>query len=265
MASISSTHLPGLAVFASSHSSGSVMPWHTHNGATVCCVLNGAFTEYWRGHALECTNATVKVTPAGEPHWNRFGSVDTLGLMVEVQQQLFENYRAVDRALDSLVHVHGGELAFLARRIWNELGEQDAAAPLALEGLVLELIAGLVRHADAGASAAGGTPPQWLRSIHERLHEHTQPPQTLQTLAVSAGVHPATLTKAFRRAYGCAPGEYLRRLRLERATTRLTSGNESIAEIAADAGYADQAHFTRAFKRATGFTPAGYRRAAGRV
>src|SRR5690606_3787963 len=132
---ISSAHLPGLAVFASSHSGGSVMPWHTHDAATVCCVMNGAFTEYWRGHALECSTATVKVTPAGEPHWNRFGEAETLGLMVEVQPQVYARSRPIERVLDSLVHVNGGELAFIARRIWRELDARDAAAPLALEGL----------------------------------------------------------------------------------------------------------------------------------
>ncbi|HLV25978.1 MAG TPA: AraC family transcriptional regulator [Gemmatimonadales bacterium] len=260
MTPINSARLPGLAVSASAHSGGTVMPWHTHDGATVCCVLDGAFTEYWRGHALECSSATVKVTPAGEPHWNRFGAVETRGLMVEVEPQVFAASRGIRNALDSLVHVSGGELAFLSRRIWRELGERDAAAPLALEGLVLELIAGITRQALAEPSSAAAVPP-WLRAVRERLHEQLDPSLSLQTLAAEAGVHPSTLTRAFRRAYGCPPGEYLRRLRLERAAHEVMHGDRSLAEIAIDAGYADQAHFTRAFKRATGWTPGEYRRA----
>jgi AraC family transcriptional regulator len=237
------------------------MPWHTHDAATVCCVMNGAFTEYWRGHALECSTATVKVTPAGEPHWNRFGEAETLGLMVEVQPQVYARSRPIERVLDSLVHVNGGELAFIARRIWRELDARDAAAPLALEGLVLELIAGLVRQAHAGSSGTATSVPGWLRMVRERLHEQSVPLVSLQVLAEEAGVHPATLTRAFRRAYGCPPGEYLRRLRLERATHAVAHSDASLVEIALEAGYADQAHFTRAFKRATGWTPGEYRRA----
>lgn len=235
------------------------MPWHTHDAATVCCVLNGAFTEYWRGHALACTSATVKVTPAGEPHWNRFGEVETLGLLVEVQPQVYASSRGVERALDSLVHVNGGELALIGRKIWRELGARDAAAPLALEGLVLELLAGLVRRASSESSGATSKPPPWLRMVRERLHEQGVPLVSLQSLAAEVGVHPATLTRAFRRAYGCPPGEYLRRLRLERATHAVAHSNASLVEIALEAGYADQAHFTRAFKRATGWTPGEYR------
>jgi AraC-like DNA-binding protein len=51
---------------------------------------------------------------------------------------------------------------------------------------------------------------------------------------------------------------------LEWATTRLGETDEPIAQIALDAGFADQSHLTRAFKQHTGLTPAEYRRALGR-
>lgn len=276
MTPIHSARLPGLSLAASSHAPGSVLPTHTHDGPTVCCVLNGGFTEYWRGHALECAPATVKVTPAGEPHWNRFGSGETLGLMVEIGRD-FEavgGSRNLARTLDELVHVSGGVPAAIARRIWMELGARDAAAALALEGLILELLASLVRgrvssvpvrgsnrSGGGGAGVAGGTQlPQWLLDVRERLHEAEASPR-LRSLAEVAGVHPATLTRAFRRAYGVPPGEYLRRLRLERAVHATGTSSRPLSEIALEAGFSDQAHFTRAFKRATGWTPGAYRRA----
>src|SRR5690606_30428636 len=121
--------------------------------------------------------------------------VETLGLMVEVQPQVYASSQAVERALDSLVHVNGGELAFIARKIWRELGASDAAAPLALEGLVLELIAGLVRQSSSDSSGSATRPPAWLRAVRERLHEQRVPLVSLQSLAADVGVHPATLTR----------------------------------------------------------------------
>lgn len=293
MTPLHSTRLPGLALVASSHAPGSVLPTHTHGGATVCCVLNGGFTEYWRGHALDCAPATVKVTPAGEPHWNRFGTGETRGIMVEIGQDFEMGSRRISRTLDDLIHVSGGAPAAIARRIWREMGARDAAAALALEGLILELLAALVRGSTQPERIVESDAPQWLRDVRDRLHElrpgsgwrsewqdgagagagaevrnaagarrgTQEEVLSLQSLAAEAGVHPATLTRAFRRAYGVPPGEYLRRLRLDRAVHATSTSDRPLSEIALEAGFSDQAHFTRAFKRATGWTPGAYRRA----
>jgi AraC family transcriptional regulator len=55
-------------------------------------------------------------------------------------------------------------------------------------------------------------------------------------------------------------GEYVRRERLDWAVAQLTTTDTPVATVAAEAGFADQSHFTRAFKRHTGLTPGRYRR-----
>jgi AraC family transcriptional regulator len=75
-------------------------------------------------------------------------------------------------------------------------------------------------------------------------------------------VHPVTLARAFRRSFGCTVGEYLRRLRIERATEQLAGGDTPLAEIALAAGFADQSHFSNVFRRRTGMSPSAFRRAA---
>jgi AraC family transcriptional regulator len=60
-----------------------------------------------------------------------------------------------------------------------------------------------------------------------------------------------------------SPGEYVRRLRVERARADLEKSRDSLSAIALRHGYADQSHFTREFRRATGLTPAAYRRVRG--
>src|SRR5690606_25683414 len=123
----------------------------------------------WRGHALDCAPATVKVTPAGEPHWNRFGTGETRGIMVEIGQDFEMGSRRISRTLDDLIHVSGGAPAAIARRIWREMGARDAAAALALEGLILELLAALVRGSTQPERIVESDAPQWLRDVRDRL------------------------------------------------------------------------------------------------
>jgi AraC-like DNA-binding protein len=66
------------------------------------------------------------------------------------------------------------------------------------------------------------------------------------------------MTRQFRIMFGTSPYRYLLMRRLEFARERILR-ERPLAAVACDAGFADQAHFTRAFKSAFGLTPARYR------
>ncbi|PYO90670.1 MAG: hypothetical protein DMD66_01815 [Gemmatimonadetes bacterium] len=78
--------------------------------------------------------------------------------------------------------------------------------------------------------------------------------------AAMCGGHPDYFARAFRTWFGAAVGAYVRRLRLDWAADRLARTEVPIVEIALDAGFADQSHFTRAFRHQVGVTPGDYRR-----
>jgi AraC family transcriptional regulator len=78
-------------------------------------------------------------------------------------------------------------------------------------------------------------------------------------MAAAERPHPVHLARTFRRFLGAAPVEYLDRLRLERCTLALARSAVPVARVAAEAGYADQSHFCRRFRRAYGMAPSAYR------
>jgi AraC-like DNA-binding protein len=84
---------------------------------------------------------------------------------------------------------------------------------------------------------------------------------TADDLAAAAGCSRYAAYRAFRQAYGLSPSDYQRQLRV-RTARRLLSAGAAPAEVAADAGFADQAHLTRWFRRYYGVTPGAYRAAA---
>jgi AraC-like DNA-binding protein len=127
----------------------------------------------------------------------------------------------------------------------------------------------LVRHASGREPAPGWSPDNGpahstsdrriAAQVRDLLHEATAD-LTADDLAVAAGCSRFAAYRAFARVYGLAPSDYQRQLRI-RAARRLLSGGVSPARAAAEAGFADQAHLNRWFRRCYGVTPGAYQAA----
>lgn len=91
------------------------------------------------------------------------------------------------------------------------------------------------------------------------IEEHLDEPMTLAELAAIAGFSPHHFHRIFQHVTGEAPKEYLRRLRLERAVSRLKVSPDNVLQIALEAGFKTHETFTRAFTRRFGINPSEFR------
>jgi AraC family transcriptional regulator len=130
---------------------------------------------------------------------------------------------------------------------------------LFVEALTTALGLQIVRQAGVAASrgtpARGGLAPRVRRRILELMHGEPSARLTIDTLAREAGLSPAHFARAFKESTGRAPHQYLMELRLAHARTLLDAPDATLSDVALRAGFADQAHFTRFFKRQFGVTP----------
>jgi AraC-like DNA-binding protein len=137
---------------------------------------------------------------------------------------------------------------------------------LASSTLLSTALAGLLRAHAAGGPVGAGTDastgrraPAAVSAIRGLLHERLTDPPSLAELAAITGLSQFALLRAFRAATGLPPHAYLNQLRVRRARLLLDGGRPP-AEVAAQVGFADQAHLTRHFKRVVGVPPAAYQR-----
>jgi AraC family transcriptional regulator len=179
--------------------------------------------------------------------------------MVAFADRRIQLLREMSPVFDRTVWVGKCSLSALGFRLHREFQIGDTSARLGMEGLSLELLGQLTREylRDSDESR----PPKWLRSIRDKLHADFQEPLTLCRLAETAQVHPVHLGRVFRRVYGLSVGDYLRQLRIEAASKALADTSIPLSQIALDAGFCAQSHFSTVFKQRTGVTPAQYRRA----
>jgi AraC family transcriptional regulator len=253
--------VPGFTLVLGLHPPGSALPRHEHDVPTICYVLRGGFIEHSTGEAVECPPATLKVMPAGEPHWNRFGHLETRGVRIDVDRERFQDVPAIFRALDERHRESGGRAGELARRLVAEFASGDEAGEVAVEGLALELVAELARAREGGRERIA---PPWLAAAEELIGDRFRERLSVTEIARSVDVHPATLSRAYRRRFGCTVGERIRRLRVEHAARELLETSEPLSEVALRAGFYDQSHFTNLFRQVIGLTPGVYRARLGR-
>jgi AraC family transcriptional regulator len=100
-----------------------------------------------------------------------------------------------------------------------------------------------------------------LRRVLAYVEEHLAEEITVGDLANVAGLSIFHFTRAFAATMGVPPHRYVSQRRLESAKAMIATGRASLSEIALDCRFSSQSSFTRAFRRATGMTPAEYRRA----
>jgi AraC family transcriptional regulator len=140
-------------------------------------------------------------------------------------------------------------------RLHWELAQHDAASPLAMEGLAVALIAGTW----CRPQSLPLQPSPCIAESERYMRDHFDQPVGLSEVARAVKVHPGYLARVFQAHHKCSVGEYLRRIRLDWAATKLAEGELPIAEIATAAGFYDQAHFSNLFRRHTGVAPGAFR------
>jgi len=134
--------------------------------------------------------------------------------------------------------------------------------PLATqEAIDAMLLAAIRRHARSRPPVAGraGLSNAPVARVRDLLHDRYREDLRAEDLAAAAGCSRFQVYREFQARYGMAPSTYLRQVRL-RAARRLLAAGEPPAQAAVAAGFADQAHLTRWFRRAYGITPAVYQR-----
>lgn len=236
---------------------GSCLPAHLHEQACFGLVLHGEYSEEYSSKTLACRSRGIFFRPPRLVHANKFDRPGARCFYVEVSSSWLKHVQECCELVHEPTVSGGMKLEWLATRMYRQWHNMDEAGRLDLEGLALEAAAEFAR---GGCASLERQPPKWLTEVHELLRIRFAEVLRLRDIALYVGVHPVHVCKQFRRQYGVTVGDFLRRCRIDFACEQLRSSKLSIAEIALDAGFAHQAHFTSVFKQQTGMTPREYRR-----
>jgi AraC family transcriptional regulator len=156
-------------------------------------------------------------------------------------------------------------LEHLAWAFEAELHADAPGDPLYGESLGMAIAAHLVRHYRTEAGVVrepdGGLSPRQLRRVIDHIEAHVDQRLALPELAAVAGVSASHFKALFKRSTGLPVHQYVIRRRVERARLLLQETTTSIADVAAQTGFANQSHLARWMRRVAGLTPTDVQRA----
>ncbi|TDQ55417.1 AraC family transcriptional regulator [Actinorugispora endophytica] len=236
-------------------------PMHTHDAWTLLLVDDGVVRYDLDRHEHGALNGPVTILPPHVPH---NGCSATPGgfrkRVLYLEAALLD-----DGLIGSAVDGPTLDDPVLRRRVHRLHGalalpgeEFEAEGRLAL---ILDRLRWHLRH------RVPPPPPRrdrrLARGLRGLLDERVRRGVTLEEAAALLHAHPTHLVRAFGREFGMAPHQYLTARRIDLARRLLLAGQPAGA-VAAAAGFYDQSHLTRHFRRVVGTTPGHYARAAGR-
>lgn len=250
-------HSAGLSLAETQYARGTEVPRHAHETALCVLVLEGAFEEQGERQRDYCPPGTLLFLAEGASHAHRFMAPRSRAFTVQFGASWTQKLNECDVRIPTFSQIQRcGQGSWNAALLYRAfLGDADRF-PLALDEGAVHTLEALNKYAAAETNERRA---RWLTLARDYVTAHFRESFSLGELAQLAGVHPAYLSRAFRRHTGETLSALVRRLRLEHAAERLARGGESIGFIGLDAGFADHSHFTREFKRATGTTPQAYR------
>lgn len=226
---------------------------HSHDDAHFVLATRGRYLTTAQGEAVE--GPVLVFNPTGVVHRDRFAGDGGWFLAVSFEARAWRNL-TLRPASDALR---------LSRpdSVRKALALARAATAHDPDGLHLEALAlDLAGESEPAQTATGHRPP-WLATAEVFIADNLSRAITVADIAKAAGVHPVHLARAFQRWLGCSPGERLRQRRLERAADLLARRSSDLSEVALLAGFCDQSHLNRLFRRAWGMAPGEYRHLAG--
>ena len=236
-------------------SPGSKLTTHKHERAHLLIVFAGEVFDENADEAHRVGPGELLVRPAGITHTNYVGDDGAHLISVDLAPSLTDSFAPLYGTSWDSARLTFPMLRQLPEQIRYELATPDPISRRLLPPLIEQLLG-------IGARITGtGGRPEWLRRAVAMLETSYAEHLATEDVARFAGVSLSRLSHGFREHTGRSLGDYLRELRIAAASRALRESDDSIATIAMQCGFADQAHLTRTFRELRGMTPREYRRA----
>ena len=230
-------------------------PWHYHENPYFMFVLHG--------NMIDCNKRDSSLLPAGslmfnnwqEQHHGIRHSSRAAGFHLEFERSWIKENEIDLGIFEGSKKIEDPHIKNLFSKIYFEFLLADSYGEISTDLLLLQICDALNTKKHFEESGV----PGWVFKLKEILH-YENSNITLENVAKKIGVHPVHISRAAPKYLSVSLGEYIRKIKLNRATRLLLDSNKTLTEIAYQAGFSDQSNFNRVFKSYYQVTPGYFRK-----
>ncbi|HET9231683.1 MAG TPA: AraC family transcriptional regulator [Vitreimonas sp.] len=235
---------PTVRVDVARFAAGAHQPRHRDRQSRITFVLGGAFYEEANAGQARLAPGDVLFKSHRTQHEDRFCDAGARVASLVFEDSSYDAAEAAPwRVRRDALSVRGAVIALEAAVAGDGRAVDAATADLL----------------GAREAARDRSAPAWLIRIKEALEAASLASIDVTAEARAAGVHPAHASRLFRRCFGASITEHAQMHCVRRAFARLGQLDRPLSDVALGAGFYDQAHMTRVFRRVTGRTPGAHR------
>lgn len=246
----SSASRQGLTMIFSSYSKPGRQPWHSHEDASLFLALSGEKRDQGPVWGKPMGPMDLVYHAPDEPHFSEVGPGGLRGLNVDITSDWLAAHQ-IDRR-DLATYRHGCDpgltVSLMRLGLRVHYGVDSNMDWNAAEEHLVNFISPAMNTRDGGK-------PVWLARLLRHIRECPLESLQLRLLAADLKLHPVYLARAFRAQFGCSISDYVRRARVLDACRRCLDASIATGEAAHAAGFSDQSHFCRHFRREFGLRP----------
>jgi len=237
---------PGVTIQTVAYGELGRQDMHCHDATGITLFLGGGVEETGPFGTRVGGACDVVVKPPDTPHANDYGANGLRTVQIVLTRAFTGEWNH-----GPAYRWHAGGPAAKSMLSLMDIARDGDAGDV--HGGVIDLLAALSDDERVACSHRA------LDDLADRLRADCTEPVSVRTLAEEAGMHPVSLARAFRQRFGCSITEYVRRHRVIQACRRIEGNGEALSAVAAETGFADQPHLTRAFRKELGLPPGKFR------
>jgi AraC family transcriptional regulator len=242
----------------SEYRAGTELPEHAHEQHHFVLVLAGKYEEVLDGRRIARASGQVLFLPGGVPHAERHLTAGK-HFMIDPPESWIRRLDLLPADLSHPSVVTQGAVVQAAMRLYHKFLDPAPLSARPIEAIAQELLVSFGRER---LQAREGCPPRFLRLARDILYREFKEPPGDDAVAREVGVSPGHLRRSFQHRYRLPMGEFVRERRLQFAVEQLLDTDARLADVATGAGFFDQSHFGKEFRKKYGTTPARFRRRA---
>ena len=219
--------------------------WHSHEALHLSLILQGGNREFRKKEDIEVNTGKIMMYREGVLHCNRHTEYPSKNLNIELKTKFLEQYQLNNDIFESPFIEHT-DLFLGIINIYYELIINDSYNNSVIQESLMALFA---------KENTSSFRPNWMIQLRELIKDRWDEFIPLDELSLELQVHPVTISKYFRKYHQCTLGDYMRKIKIQRAIHFLLHTPKKITEIAFLCGFSDQSHMNRVFKAYIGFRP----------